>query len=61
MPPRAQLVATILGVVGIVCFILGLAVNNSWLAAAVAIAALFGAMVLSYSFRGGPRSARAIR
>ena len=50
MPLRARLVVAILGVVGIVCLILDLAVNNTWLAA-VAVAALFGAMAISYSFR----------
>ena len=50
MPPRARLVVTIFGVIGIVGFIVDLAVNNTWVFA-VALAASFGAMVISYSYR----------
>lgn len=50
MPPRARLVVTILGVIAIVGFIVDIAAHNTW-ASAIAIAALFGAMVISYNYR----------
>ena len=56
MPPRARLVVTILGVIGILGIIVEFAVDNTWLAA-VALAALVGAVVIAYSSARGPRSA----
>lgn len=54
MPPRARLIVTILSVIAIAGFIVDLAVHSTS-ASAIAIAALFGAMVISYNYRP-PRS-----
>lgn len=50
MPPRARLVVNVFGAIAIVGFIVNFAINNTWVFA-LAIAALFGAMVISYSYR----------